>query len=137
MAGYSGTPLAQKLGIKPGNAVGLWSEPDGFTKTLDGLPPDIGFTSVSRGKSPLDVLVVFVKSQKELASRLAAARRRMNPAAGLWICWPKKTSGVQTDVTENIIRDLALATDLVDNKVCAIDETWSGLRLVIRLKNRA
>lgn len=137
MAGYSGTPLAKKLGIKPGNLVGLWSEPGGFAQTLDGLPPDVTFTPLSRGKPPLDVLVVFVKSQKQLASRLAAARKRMNPAAGLWICWPKKASGVTTDVTENIIRDLALATDLVDNKVCAIDETWSGLRLVIRLKHRA
>ncbi|MBX3389668.1 MAG: DUF3052 family protein [Phycisphaeraceae bacterium] len=137
MAGYSGTPLAKKLGIKPGHAVGLWSEPVGFTKALDGLPPDVPFTSLSRGKSPLDVLVVFVKSQKELATRLAAARARMNPAAGLWIAWPKKASGVKTDITEDVIRDLALATDLVDNKVCAIDETWSGLRLVIRLKHRA
>lgn len=137
MAGYSSTPLAQKLGIKPGHAVGLWSEPDDFTKSLKPLPDDVTFKSISRGKSPLDVLVVFVKSQKELATRLAAARKRMNPAAGLWICWPKKASGIKTDVTENIIRDLALTTDLVDNKVCAIDEIWSGLRLVIRLKNRS
>ncbi|MBN8596468.1 MAG: DUF3052 family protein [Planctomycetes bacterium] len=136
MAGYSSTPLAQKLGIKPGHAVGLWAEPDGFTSSLIPLPDDVTFTAISRGKSPLDVLAVFVQSQKELATRLAAARKRMNPAAGLWICWPKKTSGIKTDVTENIIRDLALATDLVDNKVCAIDDTWSGLRLVIRLKNR-
>ena len=136
MAGYSSTPLANKLGIKPGHSVGLWSEPDTFVKSLSPLPEDVTFTAISRGKSPLDVLVVFVKSQKELATRLAAARIRMNPAAGLWISWPKKASGVQTDVTENIIRELALATDLVDNKVCAIDDTWSGLRLVVRLKNR-
>ncbi len=136
MAGYSCTPLAQKLGIKPGHAVGLWSEPADFLKSLAPLPDDLTFTTISRGKSPLDVLVVFVTSQKDLATRLAAARIRMNPAAGLWICWPKKASGVQTDVTENIIRELALATDLVDNKVCAIDDTWSGLRLVVRLKNR-
>lgn len=136
MAGYSSTPLAQKLGIKPGHVVGLWSEPDDFTKSLKPLPDGVTFTSISRGKSPLDVLVAFVQSQKELATRLAAGRKRMNPAAGLWICWPKKASGIKTDVTENIIRDLALATDLVDNKVCAIDETWSGLRLVIRLKHR-
>lgn len=136
MAGYSSTPLAQKLGIKPGHAVGLWSEPADFLKSLAPLPDDVTFTPISRGKSPLDVLVVFVKSQKELATRLAAARKRMKPAAGLWISWPKKASGIQTDVTENIIRDLALATDLVDIKVCAIDKTWSGLRLVIRLKHR-
>lgn len=136
MAGYSGTPLAQKLGIKPGHAVGLWSGPDDFAATLEGLPDDVSFASVAKGKSPLDVLVVFVKSQKELATRLASARKRMKPAAGLWIAWPKKASGIKTDVTEDIIRALALSTDLVDNKVCAIDETWSGLRLVIRLKHR-
>ncbi len=136
MAGYSSTPLVQKLGIKPGHAVGLWSEPAAFIQTLDGLPDNVSFTQVPRGKSPLDVLVVFVKSQKEFATRLAAARKRMNSAAGLWIAWPKKASGIKTDMTENVIRDLALATDLVDNKVCAIDDTWSGLRLVIRLKHR-
>jgi len=136
MPGYSGTPLAQKLGIKPGHAVGLWSEPADFVNSLKTLPEDVTFTSISRGKAPLDVLVVFVQSQKELVTRLATARKRMNPAAGLWISWPKKASGIKTDVTENSIRDLALATDLVDNKVCAIDETWSGLRLVIRLKHR-
>ncbi|MBL8887589.1 MAG: DUF3052 family protein [Phycisphaerales bacterium] len=136
MAGYSGTPLAQKLGIKPGHAVGLWSEPDTLIKSLAPLLDDVTFTEISRGKSPLDVLIVFVKSQKELATRLAAARKRMKPAAGLWISWPKKASGIKTDVTESIIRDLALATVLVDNKVCAIDDTWSGLRLVIRLKHR-
>jgi len=136
MAGYSGTPLAQKLGIKPGHAVGLWSEPDDFAKSLAPLPDNVSFTTISRGKSPLDVLVVFVKSQKELVIRLTAARKRMNPAAGLWVSWPKKASGIQTDVTENIIRDLAMTTDLVDNKVCAIDDMWSGLRLVIRLKHR-
>ncbi|MBX3381033.1 MAG: DUF3052 family protein [Phycisphaeraceae bacterium] len=136
MAGYSGTPLPQKLGIKPGHAVGLWSEPDNFINSLAPVPENVTFTAISHGKSPLDVLVVFIKSQKELATRFATARTRMNPAAGLWISWPKKASGIHTDVTEKIIRDLALATDLVDNKVCAIDETWSGLRLVIRLKHR-
>ena len=136
MAGYSGTPLAKKLGIKPGHAVGLWSEPAGFIETLDGLPEGVTFSSASRGTSLLNVLVVFVRSQKELSARLEAARQRMDPAAGLWMAWPKKASGIPTDVTETAIRDLALATDLVDNKVCAIDDTWSGLRLVIRLKNR-
>lgn len=136
MPGYSSTPLPQKLGIKPGHAVGLWSEPDNFINSLKPLPTDVTFTTISRGKSPLDILIVFVQSQKELATRLAAARKRMKPAAGLWISWPKKASGIKTDVTEDIIRDLALTTDLVDNKVCAIDDTWSGLRLVIRLANR-
>lgn len=136
MAGYSSTPLSQKLGIKPGHAVGLWSEPDGFVAHLEGLPDDVTFTTVTKGKSPLDVLVVFLKSQKELAARLDTSRKRMKPAAGLWICWPKKSSGIKSDITENIIRDLALTTDLVDNKVCAIDETWSGLRLVIRVEHR-
>ncbi|MBS0189287.1 MAG: DUF3052 family protein [Planctomycetes bacterium] len=137
MSGYSGTPLAQKLGIKPGAAVGLWGAPEDFQETLDGLPEGVCFSSVARGKSPLDVLVVFVRSQREFAARLGTARERMAPAAGLWIAWPKKASGIKTDITETHIRDVALTTDLVDNKVCAIDDTWSGLRLVIRLQHRS
>jgi hypothetical protein len=88
------------------------------------------------GKTSLDVLVAFVRSRAELERRLPALRRRMAPAAGLWIAWPKKSSGVRTDMTEDVVRDVALPTGLVDNKVCALDETWSGLRLVIRREHR-
>lgn len=91
---------------------------------------------LGRGKSPLDVIVVFVTKQTELIAQLAACRPRMQQAGGLWIAWPKKASGVTTDIVEDTIRAIALPTGLVDNKVCAIDETWSGLRLVIRKENR-
>jgi hypothetical protein len=84
----------------------------------------------------LDVVVVFITKRSQLEQQLPSIRRRMTPAAGLWVAWPKKSSGVLTDVTDNVVREIALPTGLVDNKVCAIDATWSGLRLVIRLKNR-
>ena len=107
--------------------------PDGFTGLLGELP-DV--TVKSRAAGPLDVIVFFTKRRAELERRLPALRRAMDPAAGLWIAWPKRSSGVETDMTEDVARELGLATRLVDNKVCAIDETWSGLRLVIRLKDR-
>ena len=88
------------------------------------------------GKAPLDVLVVFVTRRVDLVARIAACRPRMQPAAGLWIAWPKRASGMATDITENTVREVALPTGLVDNKVCAIDDTWSGLRLVIRKQLR-
>jgi hypothetical protein len=134
-AGYAGTPLPQKLGIKEGHKVALVGAPVGFT--LDALPPAATLQSGLRGKSPLDVIVTFVKARVDLIDQIAACRPRMQENAGLWIAWPKKTSGVATDVTEDTVREVALPTGLVDNKVCAIDDTWSGLRLVIRLANRA
>src|SRR5205807_5355392 len=88
------------------------------------------------GKAPLDVIVAFISKRAELERQLPSLRRRMSPACGLWIAWPKKASGVPTDMTENVVREVALPTGLVDNKVCAIDDTWSGLRLVIRLQDR-
>ena len=134
MTGYSGTPLATKLGIKEGHRVAFPGAPDGFRDLLGELPD--GVTLKSRATGPLDVIVLFIKSRAELERRLPALRRAMDPAAGLWIAWPKRSSGVETDMTEDVARELGLANRLVDNKVCAIDETWSGLRLVIRLKDR-
>jgi hypothetical protein len=134
MAGYSGTPLAKKLGIKEGHRVAFPSAPHGFTELLGDLLEDVSIRSRVRG--PLDVIVFFTKSRAELERRLPALRRAMDPAAGLWIAWPKRSSGVETDMTEDVARELGLANRLVDNKVAAIDETWSGLRLVIRLKDR-
>jgi hypothetical protein len=134
VAGYSGTPLAKKLGIKAGHRVAFPRAPDGFTGLLGELPDDV--TVKSRAAGPLDVIVFFTKSRAELERRLPALRRAMVPAAGLWIAWPKRSSGVETDMTEDVARDLGYANRLVDNKVCAIDETWSGLRLVIRLADR-
>jgi hypothetical protein len=134
MAGYSATPLAKKLGIRAGHRVAFPSAPHGFEDLLGDLPD--GVTVKSRASGPLDVIVFFTTSRAELERRLPALRRAMEPAAGLWIAWPKRSSGVDTDMTEDVARELGLANRLVDNKVCAIDETWSGLRLVIRLDDR-
>jgi hypothetical protein len=129
-AGYSGTPLAKKLGIKPGHRLLLVGAPDGFA-----IPdlPDV--TLVKRGKA--DVIVSFHTEFADYARRLPKLRACMEPATGLWIAWPKRASKVPTDLSDVVVRDFALRTpELVDNKVCAIDEVWSGLRLVIRLKHR-
>jgi hypothetical protein len=134
-AGYSGTPLVRKLGIKPDARVGLIGASEDFDATLGELPPGV---SVRRrlGGQPFDVIVAFYRGRAELERRLAALVRALDPAGGLWIAWPKRASGVPTDLTDNVVRTLGLATGLVDNKVCAIDETWSGLRLVYRLRDR-
>jgi hypothetical protein len=136
MAGYSNTPLPKKLGIKEGCRVALINPPPTFEKTLGKLPSDAVIRSGLSGQARFDVIVVFVTSRAHLQRQIAKTRRHMTPAAGLWIAWPKKSSGVASDVTENVVREIALPTGLVDNKVCAIDETWSGLRLVIRLALR-
>ena len=145
-AGYSGTPLPKKLGVKPGARVGLAGAPDGFGALLEPLPdgarveasaPAAGAAGpVLPGTGPFDVIVFFTAEQAELAARLRELRARMAPAAGLWIAWPKRASRVPTDMTEDVIREIALPTGLVDNKVCAIDQVWSGLRLVIRRELR-
>jgi hypothetical protein len=134
VAGYSGTPLTKKLGIKGGHRVAFPSAPDDFAGLLGDLPEAVRVRS--RVSGPLDVIVFFTRRRAELERRLPALRRAMDPAAGLWIAWPKRSSGVETDMTEDVARELGLANKLVDNKVCAIDETWSGLRLVIRLEDR-
>ncbi|HEU4614066.1 MAG TPA: DUF3052 family protein, partial [Kofleriaceae bacterium] len=107
-----------------------------FDRTLGVLPAGASVGHRLAGKQPLDVVVVFVTKRAELARKIASARARITPAGGVWVAWPKKSSGVATDMTEQVIRDVALPTGLVDNKVCAIDETWSGLRLVIRREHR-
>jgi hypothetical protein len=133
--GYSGTPLPRKLGIAPGHRVALLGAPDGFEEgTLGDLPADVRVVRRARGKA--DVIVSFHTVRAELERRLPALRALMLPAAGLWIAWPKRASRVPTDITQDGVREIALPTGLVDNKVCAIDATWSGLRLVIRLEHR-
>ena len=135
MAGYSGTPLPRKLGIKPGHRVLALGAPDGFVDgTLGELPDGVALRTTARGKA--DVIVAFHERRAELARRMPRLRELMEPAAGLWIAWPKRASGVPTDLTEDVVRELALENRLVDNKVCAIDDVWSGLRLVIRLRDR-
>ena len=134
MAGYSGTPLPKKLGIKPESRLALVGAPDGLDETLGELPERVEVRSRVRG--PLDVIIFFTTSTAELGRRFDKLVRALDPAGALWVAWPKKSSGVKTDLTEDRIRDVALPKGLVDNKVCAIDETWSGLRLVIRRENR-
>jgi hypothetical protein len=130
-AGYSGTPLPRKLGIKPGHRLALLGAPDGFELEL---PEDVSVRRHAGGKA--DVILTFHTARAELEGRLPALRAMMEPAAGLWIAWPKRASKVPTDITEDVLREIALPTGLVDNKVCAVDETWSGLRLVIRKQHR-
>lgn len=134
MAGYSGTPLPKKLGIKERHRVALINAPAEFTATLGTLPA--GVEIVRQLRTPLDVMLFFTKSESELLKRFGALAGKLSPAGGLWIVWPKKAAGVATDLTENVVRRIGLDAGLVDNKVCAIDETWSGLRFVIRLKDR-
>jgi hypothetical protein len=131
-AGYSGTPLPRKLGIKPGHRLALLGAPDGFE--LADLPDGVRLKRRAAGKA--DVIVAFHTRRAELERRLPSLRALMEPDAGLWIAWPKRASKLETDITEDVLREIALPTGLVDNKVCAIDETWSGLRLVIRLEHR-
>jgi hypothetical protein len=135
MAGYSGTPLPKKLGIKAGHRVLLLSAPERFEEvTLGALPDGVTVARSARGKA--DVIVSFHTERAELARRMPKLRAAMEPAAGLWIAWPKRASKVPTDLTEDVVRELALENALVDNKVAALDEGWSGLRLVIRLRDR-
>lgn len=135
MAGYSGTPLAKKLGLKDGHRLALLGAPEGFLDALD--PPDLAGVAASlRGKAPLDVVLLFTTSAKDLARRFAPARDRIAKDGGLWVCWPKRASGVATDLTETEVRAHGLRAGLVDNKVCAVDDTWSGLRFVWRRADR-
>jgi hypothetical protein len=127
-AGYSGTPLPRKLGIKPGHRVMLLGAPEGFA--LDGVTP------VTRAQGLADVILSFHTERRDLEKRMPVLRERMEQNAGLWIAWPKRASKLPTDITEDVVREIALANRLVDNKVAAVDEVWSGLRLVIRVKDR-
>ncbi len=134
VAGYSGTPLAKKLGIKPGFRVHIVRAPENYLELLDPLPADVTFVPTLRGK--VELIHVFVTAADDLAEKLVACRRRIVENGVIWVSWPKKAAKVPTDVTEDVIRTLALPLGLVDVKVCAVDETWSGLKLVIRVENR-
>ena len=134
MAGYSQTPLVRKLGIKPGFNIALVTAPPGYANELD-LPPDVTINSGS-GK-PLDFAQLFVKREKELKTKFSRYAKRLNASGMLWVSWPKKSSGVSTDLSENIVRTIGLDAGLVDVKICAVDEVWSGLKFVYRLQDRA
>jgi hypothetical protein len=127
VAGYSGSPLPRKLGIKDGARVRLAGAAGGFGAVLG---------VVSRPRGEADVILLFVRSAAELLREFPRNRKALRQSGGLWIAWPKKASGVPTDLTEGVVREYGLAQGLVDNKVCAIDETWSGLRFVVRLVDR-
>jgi hypothetical protein len=134
-AGYSGTPLPKKLGIKEGDRLGLVSAPPGFETALGTLPDGVTVRKQLRG--PLDVLVYFTKEAADLASNVERLGAAIEVDGAIWVAWPKRASKVPTDMTENVVRDVALPLGLVDNKVAALDETWSGLRLVWRRELRA
>jgi hypothetical protein len=133
-SGYSGTPLPKKLGIKPGHRLALIGAPEDFDATLGELPEGVAVRRRARG--PLDVVVAFFVQRRALEHQVNALKETLDPAGGLWIAWPKRASGVATDIDEHVVRELGLAAGLVDNKVCAIDAVWSGLRLVYRLRDR-
>jgi hypothetical protein len=133
-AGYSGTPLPRKLGIREGSRLLLAGAPDGFADVLGELPPAVEL--VAADAADVDVAVLFALELATLEGRFSPLAGSLRPAGGLWVAWPKRSSGVVTDLTENVVRELGLAAGLVDNKVCAIDATWSGLRFVWRLRDR-
>lgn len=133
-AGYSGTPLAKKLGIAEGSTVALVAEPADFRALLDPIADDVLFRTSLRGHA--DVVVFFTTKRSDVERRIDTAGRTIFPAGGLWIAWPKRASKVPTDMTEDVVREVALPLGLVDNKVCAIDDVWSGLRIVWRKERR-
>lgn len=132
--GYSPTPLARKLGIRRACHVLLVNAPDGYPRLLEPLPETVVFEHQAGAR--IDIVQVFVTERADLAQRLPALRKTLRANAILWVSWPKKSSGVPTSVTEDVIRDLALPLGFVDVKVCAVDETWSGLKLVVRKELR-
>jgi hypothetical protein len=132
LAGYSGTPLVKKLGINPGSTVALVGAPVGFRRELVGLPEGVRVTARAAG-SP-DLVIWFVAAERDLKRRMSRLGRLMG--SGLWIAWPKRASGVPTDVTEDLVRTAGLAQGLVDYKVCAINQIWSGLKFARRRADR-
>lgn len=134
-AGYSGTPLPKKLGIKPGHRVRFENAPAGFAATLGELPPEVAVLEDGKAAG-LDLVLFFTTAADELRGEYARLAASLVPAGMLWVAWPKRASKVPTDVTEDVVRAIALERGMVDTKVCAIDATWSGLRLVRRLKDR-
>jgi hypothetical protein len=134
MAGYSGTPLPQKLGIKPGTIVVRIDAPADYRKLLGQIPSGVNFATRPVGNTKF--VHLFVKERRALAEHLRQLRQKIAEDAAVWVSWPKKSSGVPTDITEDVIRTVALPLGFVDIKVCAVDEVWSGLKLMIRRENR-
>jgi hypothetical protein len=135
MAGYSGTPLVRKLGFKGGFRAALVNPPPDFHRELAPLPADVTFFTGTLPKD-LDLIVLFTDSQRTLQKEFPRLAKKLRQNGMLWIAWPKKTSGVETDLSENPVRTIGLAVGLVDVKICAVNEVWSGLKFVYRLKDR-
>lgn len=130
MAGYSGTPLAKKLGVQSEQRIYLHNPPKHYLKLIDPLPDDVRF--MARFSHTVDLAHLFFTEQDKLGNALERFRRTAKPDIAIWVSWPKKASGVETDITEDVIRNVALPLGFVDVKVCAVDDTWSGLKLVVR-----
>jgi hypothetical protein len=134
MAGYSGTPLAKKLGIREGMRLFVENAPRDYRRLVAPLPDDVAI--VTRADRETDLVHFFTKERKQLEAALRGWRGKLRDDAVIWLSWPKKSAGVATDVTEDAIREVALPLGLVDVKVCAVDEVWSGLKLVLRREHR-
>jgi len=134
MVGYSGTPLVRKLGIRPGQRVALRTPPDGFPSLLKPLPDDVVIGRGQRGST--DVVLQFSEWRRLLGREFGKAQALLHPAGALWVCWPKKAAKRPTDLNEDAVRLVGLEHGLVDVKICAVDEVWSGLKLVVRKENR-
>jgi hypothetical protein len=133
-AGYSGTPLAKKLGIKPGFTIRVFQQPAHYFSLFSEMPGELKFSEDILVKK--DLVHFFTKEAYELGQQIESLRKEIYPDGMLWVSWPKKSSKIPTNVTEDVIRNMALANGLVDVKVCAVDEMWSGLKLVVPAKDR-
>ncbi|WP_323758415.1 DUF3052 family protein [Roseivirga sp.] len=135
MSGYSGTPLAKKLGIKEGFKIILLNQPDYYRNLFEGLPNNIELIDL-QSEDQVDFIHFFTKSEQELQGKILDLKSKLKPTGMIWVSWPKKASKVPTDVDDSIVRKTGLESGLVDVKVCAVDEVWSGLKFVFRLKDR-
>ncbi len=136
MAGYSNTPLAKKLGIGDDSRVLVLRTPESVIKEIQSQAPTAKFLKFARTKDSIDVALAMCTTEKQVLTDISKVHAALTQSGCIWVCWPKKSSGVETEISENWIRDELLKTTLVDVKVCAIDETWSGLKFVIRVKDR-
>lgn len=134
MSGYSGIPLTKKLGIKEGSRIALINEPENFFREIAPLPSDA--TAVRSSTKEIDLILLFAKSESQLIKDFEKFSKKLKPTGMLWVAWPKKSSGVTTDLSFDVVQKIGLARGLVDTKICAINEIWSGLRFVVRLKDR-
>jgi hypothetical protein len=134
MAGYSGTPLIKKLGVKEGYRILLMNSPRAFLEELQPLPANVNV--VKRVIAPLDLIMLFVDSKRILSQQFAKCASKLSARGMIWVAWPKKSSGVSTDLNFDVVQRIGLKAGLVDVKICAVDEVWSGLKFVYRLKDR-